>query len=241
MPEHELSSIRVVACDIFGTTVDWRSGVADQVAEIAGERGVDLDGGAFADEWRSRYVPGLRRVNDGEREWAYLDTLHRESLDDLLDEHGVAAAFDEVTRARLVRAWHRLPAWDDSVEGLARLRRRHTVAALSNGGLALMTNLVKAEGLPFDCILSAQLARAYKPAPQVYLTAAELLDVEPAEILMVAAHAWDIEGARKAGFRTAFLARPREKGPHGTADRASDVTSNLAVTSFLDLADVLDC
>jgi 2-haloacid dehalogenase len=241
MPEHELSSIRVVACDIFGTTVDWRSGVAEQVAEIAEERGVALDAGAFTDAWRGRYLPAMRRVNDGERDWAYLDTLHRESLDDLLDEHGVATAFDEAMRARLVRAWHRLPAWDDSVEGLARLRRRHTVAALSNGGFALLTNLVKAAGLPFDCILSAELARAYKPVRQPYLTAADLLDVEPAEVLMVAAHGWDLDGARKAGFRTAFLARPREKGPHGTADRAADVTSDVAVTSFHDLADILDC
>ncbi|MFD0686082.1 haloacid dehalogenase type II [Actinomadura fibrosa] len=232
-------SVRVVACDIFGTTVDWRTGVAEQVAEIAAGRGVELDGGAFADAWRDRYLPSMRRVNDGERDWAYLDTLHRESLDELLELHGVAGAFGEDARRRLVRSWHRLPAWDDSVDGLARLRERYVVAALSNGGFALLTNLVKEAGLPFDCILSAELARAYKPDPRAYLTAVGLLDVEPSEVLMVAAHAWDIDGAREAGLRTAFLERPLEKGPARGADRAEDTRSDLAVRGFGELADLL--
>jgi 2-haloacid dehalogenase len=241
MPDFDPATIRVVACDVFGTTVDWRSGVAGQVAEIFERKGVDLDGGAFADAWRDRYLPAMQRVNRREREWAYLDTLHRESLDELLDEHGVAASFDDADRQRLVRAWHRLPAWEDAVDGLTRLRRRYVVAALSNGGLALLTNLVKAAALPFDCILSAELARTYKPAPEPYLTAAGLLDVNPGEVLMVAAHIWDLDGARDAGLRTAFLARPQEKGPHRTADLATDVTSDLAVTSFRALAEALGC
>jgi 2-haloacid dehalogenase len=241
MPAFEPAAIRVVACDIFGTTVDWRSGVADQVADVASILGVDLDAGAFADAWRDRYLPAMQRVNSGERDWEYLDTLHRESLDDMLAEHGVADRFNEAARVRLVRAWHRLPAWGDSVEGLARLRRRYIVTTLSNGGFALLTNLVKAAGLPFDCILSAELAKAYKPAPGPYLAVADLLEVHPEEILMVAAHKWDLDGARDAGLRTAFLSRPLEKGPHRTADQASDVSSDLAVSSFLDLADALNC
>ncbi|MCW2901281.1 MAG: haloacid dehalogenase type [Streptosporangiaceae bacterium] len=231
----------MVACDIFGTTVDWRTGVAEQVAEIAEARGVNLDAGAFADAWRGRYLPSMQSVNRAERDWAYLDTLHRESLDELLDEYGVAGAFDDLARQQLVRVWHRLPAWEDAAEGLARLRRRYVVAALSNGGFALLTNLVKAAGLPFDAILSAELARVYKPEPQAYLTAAALLDVEPARMLMVAAHKWDIEGAHDAGLRTAFLERPREKGPHHTADRAADVTSDLTIAGFGQLADILGC
>lgn len=241
MPTCEPTAIRVVACDIFGTTVDWRSGVADQVADVARTLGADLDAGAFADAWRDRYLPAMQRVNCGERDWAYLDTLHRESLNDLLGEHGLAARFDEAARERLVRAWHRLPAWNDAAEGLTRLRGRYIVSALSNGGFALLTNLAKAAGLPFDCVLSAELAKAYKPAPGPYLTAAALLDVDPAEILMVAAHKWDIDGARNAGLRTAFLFRPLEKGPHRAPDQATDVTSDLTVTSFLDLADTLNC
>ena len=236
-----LDAVRVVAFDIFGTTVDWRTGVAEQVAEIFTARGVALDAGAFADTWRDRYLPAMARVNRGERAWAYLDTLHRESLEALLDEHGVAAAVDETDRRRLVSAWHRLPAWPDAVDGLARLRSRYTVVALSNGGFALLTALIKAAGLPFDAICSAELACAYKPDPQPYRTTAALLDVHPDQVLMVAAHGWDIDGARAAGLHTAFLERPGEKGPHRPADRAADTTCDLTVDSTGDLADVLGC
>ena len=226
--------IRVVACDIFGTTVDWYTGVADQVAPLLPE----VDPGHFALRWRDRYLPSMNRVRGGERDWAYLDTLHRESLDDLLRELRVEA--DETTRDRLVRAWHLLPAWPDSVAGLARLRARYTVAALSNGGFALLTRLVKNAGLPFDCVLSAELARTYKPDAAVYLTAAALLDVAPEQVLMVAAHKWDLAGARAAGLRTAFVDRPEEKGPNRRADRAADVECDLYARSFLDLATQLE-
>ncbi|MFW6695055.1 haloacid dehalogenase type II [Streptomyces sp. MAR4 CNX-425] len=235
------AGVRAVAFDVFGTTVDWRTGVAEQVGAVARRCGAELDGGAFADAWRERYLPSMARVNGGERPWAYLDALHRESLDELLERHGVGAAFDEAARRELVRAWHRLPPWADAAEGLARLRGRYVVAALSNGGFALLTALVKAAGLPFDCILSAELARRYKPDPAPYLTAARLLDVEPGELLMVACHGWDLAGARAAGLRTAFVARPREKGPAGGADRAADVPADLAAADFTDLADRLGC
>lgn len=233
------ASVRVLAFDIFGTTVDWYTGVARQVAEIFAELGVDLDGGSFAAQWRDRYLPSMARVRDGEREWAYLDTLHRESLDDLLTCHGVADAVDGAARARLVRAWHRLPAWEDSAAGLTRLAGSYVLAALSNGGFALLTHLVKDAKLPFDCILSAELSRAYKPDARVYRSAADLLDVSPEQVLMVAAHKWDLVGAAATGMRTAFVERPREKGPDGQADRAAEVTADLSVTSFPALADAL--
>ncbi|RFS84624.1 haloacid dehalogenase type II [Actinomadura spongiicola] len=238
-PPFEPGMVSALAVDVFGTTVDWRTGVADQVTDIAARYGVELDGGAFADAWRDRYLPAMARVNRGERDWVYLDTLHRESLEELLHIHGVADAFDEEARHRLVRAWHHLPAWDDAVEGLARLRRHYIVAAVSNGGFALLTRLVKAAGLPFDCIISAELARAYKPHPRAYQTVAALLDTPPPRVLMVACHTWDIDGARQAGFGTAFLHRPREKGPHRPADQASDTSSDLTVTGFDELADLL--
>jgi 2-haloacid dehalogenase len=228
-----MDGIRVIACDVFGTTVDWYSGVADQVARILPE----VDAAAFASQWRDKYLPSMANVREGRRDWAYLDTLHRESLDELLERHG--ADPDEDTRRRLVRAWHRLPGWPDSAPGLTRLRDSFTLAALSNGGFALLTNLVKAAGLPFDCILSAELARTYKPDAAVYRTAARLLDVEPAQVLMVAAHGWDLDGAREAGLRTAFVERPEEKGPDHPADRAGDVTADLSVASFTELAEVL--
>ncbi len=173
--------VRVLAFDIFGTTVDWYTGVAGQLGELFAEQRVEVDAGEFASAWRDRYVPSMQRVQAGERTWAYLDTLHRESLDDLLGERGLADRVDEAARSRAVRAWHRLPAWGDTVPGLSRLRERYVLAALSNSGFAALTYLVKAAGLPFDCILSAELARAYKPDPRVYRTAAALLDVEPGQ------------------------------------------------------------
>ncbi len=233
--------VDVIACDIFGTTVDWYTGVAEQVADVFGGAGVELDAGRFANAWRDMYAPSMQRVRDGERAWAYLDTLHRESLDELLQRHGVAAAVDAAARVRLVHAWHRLPAWDDAAPGLARLRTRYVVAALSNGGFALLVNLAKAAGLPLDCVISAELARSYKPDPQVYHTAARLLDTEPGRMLMVAAHKWDLDGARAAGLHTAFLERPREQGPHRSADRAADVGSDYVASSFVELADQLGC
>ncbi|AIJ23468.1 MULTISPECIES: haloacid dehalogenase type II [Amycolatopsis methanolica group] len=239
MSDFDAGAIRVIACDIFGTTVDWYSGVRDQVAPVFAAAGIDVDAGEFTSAWRDRYLPSMRRVQDGSRDWAVLDTLHRESLDALLDEHGVSLGEDD--RRRLVRAWHRLPAWPDAAAGLARLRSRHVVAALSNGGFALLTHLVKDAALPFDCILSAELARDYKPSATVYRTAAGLLDVAPGEVLMVAAHAWDLAGARSAGLRTAFLERPAEKGPHRQADRPGDFPADLVAADFPELAGLLGC
>ncbi|TVT19157.1 haloacid dehalogenase type II [Amycolatopsis rhizosphaerae] len=229
----------VLAFDIFGTTVDWYTGVAEQAREIFADLGIDADPGGFALDWRDRYLPSMARVREHERDWAYLDTLHRESLDDILAERGLSDAVGEAARARLVHAWHRLPAWNDVAEGLARLRSRYVLAALSNGGFALLTHLVKAAALPFDCILSAELAQTYKPDAKVYRTAASLLDVAPSRVLMVAAHGWDLEGAAAAGLRTAFVERPREKGPHRAADQAAGITADLKVDSFTALADAL--
>jgi 2-haloacid dehalogenase len=231
--------VQVLTVDIFGTTVDWRTGVAEQVTRIAAEQGVELDGGALADAWRERYMPSMTRVRTGERPWVYLDTLHRESLDELLESFGVAGAFDDTARRRLVRAWHRLPAWADSAEGLRRLRERYTVVAVSNGGFALLTRLLKFAGLQFDAIISAQQTRTYKPAPAVYHTTAELLDVSPDRMLMVACHGWDLDGARAAGLRTAFVERPAERGPHHAADGPADIVSDITATGFIDLADKL--
>ena len=237
----EIDRVTVLAFDVFGTVVDWYTGVSTQVAETAAERSVDIDAGAFAIAWRGRYAPSLISVLGGERAWANLDTLHRESLDALLDEFGVADAFDDGTRARLVRAWHRLPAWPDSVEGLGRLRRRFVTTTLSNGGFALLTNLVKAAALPFDAILSTELFRTYKPARRAYRAAAELLDVDPAEMMLVAAHRADIDAATGAGLRAAFVERPAEHGPDHRADTAAGLVCDVAVSSFTELAEALGC
>jgi 2-haloacid dehalogenase len=227
----------VLAFDIFGTTVDWYTGVATQAVEVAADAGVELDGGELASAWRARYLPSMNKVRTGELPWTVLDDLHRESLDELLAERGVN--LDEAARARLVRAWHRLPAWPDASEGLARLRENYILAATSNGGYALLTNLIKAAGLPFDCIISAELARHYKPDPEVYLTVAGLLDVAPADVLMVACHNWDLVGARSAGLRTAFVERPLEKGPLHPADKPGEIEVDLTASSFTELATIL--
>nr|WP_042189390.1 haloacid dehalogenase type II [Kibdelosporangium sp. MJ126-NF4] len=236
-----LEDVRVLAFDIFGTTVDWYTGVTDQVGAVFARRGVDLDPAAFAESWRDLYVPGMTRVNNGETPWAYLDTVHRESLDTLLAEHGVGGEFGEDDRREMVLAWHHLPAWPDSAQAVAKLRERYTVVALSNGGFALLATLLKQAGLSFDAIISVELARVYKPAPAAYRTAVDLMDVRPEQMLMVAAHRWDINGARAAGLRTAFLERPQEKGPARAADRAADTVCDLAASSASELAVKLGC
>ena len=234
MAAFDPTRVRVLAFDIFGTTVDWYTGVSAQLAALFAAHGVQVDAGEFTSAWRGRYIPSMQQVQSGQRPWAYLDTLHRESLDDLLAQHG--ADLDEPARAEAVRAWHALPPWPDTVPGLSALRSRYTLAALSNGGFALLTNLVKAAALPMDCILSAELARAYKPDPRAYRTAAALLDLPPEQVLMVAAHSWDLDGARAAGLRTAFVVRPDEKGPTQQGDQPSAGAYDLTATSFTDLA-----
>jgi 2-haloacid dehalogenase len=234
--------VDVLAFDVFGTSVDWWTGITRRIAEVVpGIDALGTDAAALAGAWRDRYLPSMARVRDRERPWTPLDALHRESLDDLLEVFGLAGRVDERARRELVRGWYRLPAWDDLAGGLERLRGRYVVVALSNGGFALLTHLAKDAGLRFDAILSSELARTYKPDPAVYRTAAGLLGVEPARVLMVACHGWDIAGARAAGLRTAFLERPGEKGPDRPADRAADTPSDLAVRTVDELATALGC
>jgi 2-haloacid dehalogenase len=233
--------IDVVAFDVFGTCVDWWTGITRRIARIATAHGIAVDAAALAGAWRDRYLPAMARVRDGGRPWTPLDTLHRESLDDLLEVFGVGDRVGEGARQELVRGWYRLPAWDDVAGGVERLRARYLVVALSNGGFALLTHLVKEAGLRFDAIVSSELARTYKPDPAVYRTAAGLLGVEPARMLMVACHGWDVTGAASAGLRTAFLERPAEKGPDRAADRPADSPSDIAVGGVDELAAVLGC
>jgi len=202
---------------------------------------MQLDGGAFADAWRSRYLPSMNLVRRKELPWMNLDALHRRTADELLTEFRVMEALDSSAREELVRSWHHLPAWDDVRDGLSRLRKQYVLAALSNGGFALLTHLIKEAAIPFDCVLSAELCEHYKPDREVYLMAARLLDVRPEEIMMVTAHKWDIEGAKAAGLRTAFVERSLEKGPNGRADRLSDVSVDVGAHDFLELAKNLGC
>ena len=225
---------RVLAFDIFGTTVDWHTGVAEQVSAVAAGNGIELDGGEFASAWRERYRPSMDLVRHGERPWCNLDLLHLHSLDEMLDERGID--LDGPARADLIDAWHRLPAWPDVVTGLTELRRHFLLAAVSNGGFRLLTNLINLGGLPFDCVISAEMVGHYKPDPEVYQSVAALLSVRPSDVMMVACHNWDLVGAREAGLRTAFVERPLEKGPLGQADKPGEVEVDVTASSFPDLA-----
>jgi 2-haloacid dehalogenase len=219
--------------DVFGTLVDWRSGVAAAFAAAGLDDGAGADPARLADDWRARYAPALADVNAGARTWSTLDDLHRATLDELLAERSLTGV-DEAIRGELVRSWHRLDPWPDVREGLELLRREHVTATLSNGHVALLIDLARHGDLRFDAVLSAELAQAYKPAPEAYRTAARLLGLQPAELMLAAAHPWDLEGARNAGLKTAFVDRPLEYGPGSQA--REDPDADVAVGDLPELA-----
>src|SRR4051795_9952322 len=215
-------AVRALVFDVFGTLLDWRSAVSAALRES----GVPGDPEELADEWRGRFFAATAEVNEGARPWGDLDELHRATLDEMLGERGAGVA--EEQRRRLVQSWHRLEPWPDGRGGLEELRRDHVVAALSNGHIALLVDLVRHADLRFDCLISAELPRRYKPARDVYLTGARLLGVEPGELMLVAAHPADLAGARRAGLRSAFVDRPLEYGPGSPAREDPDATLSVA-------------
>ena len=240
IPASTAKPVRAVLFDVFGTVVDWRSGVAAAVRRFAGQQGLELDADAFADAWRSRYVPGMRRVIAGERPFAPLDVLHRENLDGVLADLALdPAGFDPAALDELNRAWHFLPPWPDSVPGITALKRNYIVGPLSNGNTSLLLDMAKAGGLPWDLILGSDVSRAYKPAMDAYLRPAAMLGLEPGEVMLAAAHEADLASARKAGLAAAFISRPLERGPGipgaGVAARSWD----LSVSSITELADLM--
>ncbi len=222
--------------DVFGTVVDWRGSVIREVAAAASRAGARLDAAAFADAWRALYQPSMEEVRRGRRGWTILDDLHRESLDRLLAEFGVAEAFDEPARADLNKAWRRLDPWPDAVGGLARLKAEFVIAPCSNGNIALIAQMAKRAGLPWDAILGAEPARAYKPLPEAYLRSAAMADAAPEETMMVAAHNDDLAAAQAVGLMTAFVPRPTEHGPGQTKALAPTGHWTVVATDFKDLA-----
>ena len=210
----DLSGVRALTFDVFGTVVDWRSSVIGELESFGARHAVETDWGVFADRWRREgYAGGMRLVRDGKLPFQSADSLHRRMLDILLAELGVEAGEDEV--ADLNRVWHRLAPWPDSAAGLARLRARFVVSTLSNGNVELLVNMAKFGGLPWDCVLSRRRSPAqFKPDAQCYQRAAELLGCESPQVMMVAAHQGDLLAAAKTGMRTAFVPRPKESGPH---------------------------
>jgi 2-haloacid dehalogenase len=230
-------TVRAVLFDTFGTVVDWRSGIAAAVRGFAGRHGLGLDAEAFADSWRARYQPTMERVRSGQRPFASLDVLHRENLEDALRAHDLDPAVIEPAELdTLARAWHFLPPWPDSIEGIGRIRQGYIVGPLSNGNTALLLDMAKAAGLPWDVILGSDISQAYKPDPDAYRRPAAILGLEPGEVMLAAAHNADLAGARRAGLATAFIARPAEYGPGQARNLAADPDCDLAAASITDLA-----
>lgn len=230
--------LRTLAFDVFGTVVDWRSSVIGEL-EMFGERlGLAEDWATFADAWRAGYPAAMDRVRTGELPWLNIDELHRLILDGLLDRAGIDTVPDAEV-ADLNRAWHRLDPWPDAVEGLTLLKRSFTITTLSNGNVSLLTNMAERAGLPWDRVISAELFRHYKPDPEAYLGCAELLDVAPGELALVAAHPSDLRAARDAGLKTAYVPRPLERGPGRPLPRVEDGEFDYTADDFIDLARVL--
>lgn len=230
------SGVQVLIFDVFGTVVDWRSGVAAHVGAWFGERGIDVDAFAFAEAWRDRYDPAMKRIRDGGRGYVALDILHMENLEETLQAFGLDGHVDDEGRAELNRAWERLPPWPDSVAGLTALKTRHAIATCSNGSIALMLRLARYGGLPWDALLGAEIARSYKPRPEVYLASVTALGCTPDQVMMVAAHNSDLAAAQAVGLRTAFVPRPEEMGPGQTKDLEATGPWDVVAGDLVDLA-----
>jgi 2-haloacid dehalogenase len=235
-PDQTFADVKALVFDTFGTVVDWRTSVTNQVAELAQRKGLKIDPAKFADTWRGGYAPAMNRVRTGELPWTKLDGLHRIILDKLLIDFGLVGRLSETEIDALNHAWHRLKPWPDAVSGLTRLKKKYIIAPLSNGNISLMTDLAKYAGLPWDCILGAELVRHYKPDREVYQSAADILDLKVNQVMMVAAHLGDLNAAKGVGLRTAFVVRPLEFGPEGKPDLKPDAAVDLAVKDFNELA-----
>jgi 2-haloacid dehalogenase len=233
----DLSSVKALTFDVFGTVVDWRTSIIEEGMQLGKAKGINVDWPKFADAWRGGYAPAMDRVRRGELPWMKLDALHRIILDQLLSEFNIVG-LGEAEKDHLNRVWHRLKPWPDAISGLERLRRGFIVATLSNGNMVLLVNMAKNAGLSWDCILSAELAKRYKPDKEVYQMAADLLNLRPDQVMMVAAHKGDLRAARDVGFKTALVPRSLEFGPHvRTPDRTPDPSIDLVASDFNDLAD----
>ncbi len=232
------ASLKALVFDTFGTVVDWRGTIIEEGTAWGKAQGLQVDWARFADRWRAGYGPSMNKVRRGELPWTKIDVLHRMILEDLLKEFRIEGLTEE-EKDHWNCVWHRLRPWPDSVAGLTRLKKKYVIAPLSNGNVSLLTNMAKHAGLPWDAILSAELAKHYKPDREVYLTAADLLGVKPEETMMVAAHSYDLNSARGCGLRTGFIHRPDEYGPGGKADQASPGEFDVVARDMLDLASQL--
>jgi 2-haloacid dehalogenase len=228
-------NIKVLAFDVFGTVVDWRSSVIAEGERLGKAKGLQIDWAAFADAWRSIYRPYMDRVQNGELPWTKLDDLHRQMLEATLKKFDINT-LSEDEKVHFNRVWHRLSTWPDSVPGLQSLKSRFVITTLSNGNISLLTNMAKHAGLPWDCILSAENVRRYKPEPAVYLLVPQLFDLQPEQVMMVAAHEHDLQSARTHGLRTAYVHRPMERGPGKAVPIPPKESCDIVANDFIDLA-----
>ncbi|MBI1942022.1 MAG: haloacid dehalogenase type II [Betaproteobacteria bacterium] len=229
------SAVRALVFDVFGTVVDWRGSIIRECRALGRRAKLAVDWAAFADAWRAGYRPAMARVRSGELPWMSIDQLHRMILDELLARFDIVG-LTEAQVDHLNRVWHRLEPWPEARRGLALLKRRYLLATLSNGNMALLVNMAKRARLPWDCVLSAELFRRYKPDPETYLGAAAMLGLEPGEVMMVAAHKDDLRAAKACGLATAFVRRPRERGPRVKLDVAPEPDFDVNAKDFVDLA-----
>jgi len=229
------TNVKALVFDTWGTVVDWRSSVLDELRELKKSKNAAFEPEEFLREWNAAYNPGKEKVNSGEWPWTQVSTMYWRALNDLLAKYGLSGMTpDEVDR--LNRAWTRTRPWPDSQSGLSRLKQKYVLSTLSNGDFAWLVDIAKFGGLPFDCIITAENARRYKPDPSVYLTAIELLGRAPHEVMMVAAHNYDLRAARKLGLRTAFIPRPLEYGPQQTSDLVAENDWDVIAHDMGDLA-----
>jgi len=233
-------NVKALLFDVFGTVVDWRGSLIRELSSFGAARGLTVDWARFADDWRGLYQPSMEEVRSGRRPWTILDVLHRESLQKLL-ERNLITGLGNHEIDHLVTIWHRLAPWPDVVEGLLRLKRRFIIGTLSNGNIGLLTRMAKNAGLPWDVILGAESARAYKPLPEAYRRNCEVLNLQPAEVMLVAAHNDDLAAAAAVGLRTAFVLRPHEHGGGQRLDLKADRAWDIVTDSFGGVADAMGC
>jgi 2-haloacid dehalogenase len=232
------TAVRAIVFDTFGTVVDWRGSLILALHEFGQKRGLEAPWEQIADRWRAAYQPNLDRVRRGELAWTILDELHHHSLVELLPEFGIAS-LPEADLRFLTGCWHRLSPWPDAVNGLRRLKRKYVIGPLSNGNLSLLVNLAKFAELPWDVIFGADLFRHYKPDPETYLGVCTFLGLPPAQVMLGAAHNYDLAAARELGLCTAFIPRPLEHGEGQTTDLSADQPWDIIATDLVDLANQL--
>jgi 2-haloacid dehalogenase len=233
------ADIKALTFDVFGTVVDWHGSVAREIRTLAAQKGLRVNAVKFTKAWRAGYRPAMDRVRSGELPWTKIDVLHRMILDELLVKFKIADALTEDEKVHLNLAWHRLKPWPDSPRGLKRLKQRYIIATLSNGNTGLLVNMAKHGGLPWDCVFSSETFHHFKPDAEMYLGAADALDLKPEQVMMVASHKHDLRAAATHGLKTAFIKRPHEHGRNNNPDLSSEPEFTYNAESFIDLADQL--